>query len=98
MLKRIPHRNYHERENIMLKKLSFKAEPVMILAAIEAVIALIIAYGVNVTQDQSIAILGVVSALFAVFGRSRVTPVAMIPLPPPPAPPAPPALVKKPKK
>lgn len=50
-----------------------------ITAGVTAVIALLVAYGINVTQEQQVAILGVVAfvAPFIVvyFSRPKVTPV-----------------------
>jgi len=49
-----------------------------ILAAVQAVLALVIAFGVDVTEDQTVAILGVVSTAGALVAgfliRSKVTP------------------------
>lgn len=51
-----------------------------ISAAIAAVIALLVAFGVKVTQEQTVAILGVVAAVMpfvaAAMSNSKVTPLA----------------------
>ncbi len=50
-------------------------EPVLVTTLIGAVIALLVAFGLNVTDDQKVAIIGVVAAVLALFARSKVTPV-----------------------
>ncbi len=51
----------------------WNAEPVAIVALINAVLALVMAFGVTVTPAQTAAVLGVVNALLAILVRSRVT-------------------------
>lgn len=59
-----------------------KSEPAAltngIIALVTAALALLVAFGVDVTQEQSAAILGFVAAVVAFAGffiRSKVTPV-----------------------
>jgi uncharacterized membrane protein len=51
----------------------------VILAVISAVLALVVAFGVDVSTDQAAAIMGTATAVLALIGavivRSRVTPV-----------------------
>ena len=51
----------------------WNAEPVMIVALVNAVLALVMAFGVTVTPAQTAAVLGVVNAVLAIVVRSRVT-------------------------
>jgi uncharacterized membrane protein YgaE (UPF0421/DUF939 family) len=61
-----------------------KNEPVLTVAAIQsalaAVIALVVAFGVTLTPEQTAAIVGVWATLgpilFAVFTRGKVTPAS----------------------
>lgn len=59
-----------------------KNEPAAILAMIQAIIALLIAFGMDVSQAQIAAILGVFTALQLVV-RSLVTPNNKLPPAPP---------------
>lgn len=52
----------------------FGREPALILAAVGAVIALAIAFGLDLTQAQQGAITAVVIAVLGLITRSRVTP------------------------
>lgn len=52
----------------------FKREPAVILAAIEAIIALAIGFGLDLTGEQVALILGAVAAVFGVITRSQVSP------------------------
>lgn len=71
----------------------FKTEPTVVIGAlgtlVTAVIALGVAFGVHVTDDQRNAILGFIGALGLIVTllaqRSQVTPTAGLPPPPPPA-------------
>ena len=60
-------------------------EPALVTGIVSAVIILLVTFGAPITQDQSTAILGLVSAAIALIGsvivRSRVTPTANIPAP-----------------
>lgn len=51
-----------------------KSEPAAIAGAIEAVLALVIAFGIKLSVDQVGAIMAVVTAVLAVFVRQSVTP------------------------
>ena len=50
-------------------------EPVAIVAALEAILALAIGFGLDITPEQLALILSAVTAVLALFVRSRVTPV-----------------------
>lgn len=47
-----------------------------VMGAIQAAIALLIAFGLDLTSDQTAAILGVSAALLAVVTHSQVSPKA----------------------
>lgn len=49
-------------------------EPALIAGVVQAVLALLLAFGVDLTQEQVGAILAVTAALLAVVVRQRVTP------------------------
>lgn len=49
-------------------------EPVLITTLVGAVIALAVAFGVDISDDQKTAIIVVVTAVLAIFARSQVTP------------------------
>ncbi len=51
-----------------------KSEVPLILGLVQAVIALLIAFGLNLTADQTAAILAVSAAVLAVVTRSQVSP------------------------
>jgi hypothetical protein len=51
-------------------------EPVAIVAAVEAVLAVAIAFGLDVTAEQLGLIVAALTAVLALFVRSRVTPVS----------------------
>jgi hypothetical protein len=50
-------------------------EPVLVTAFVTALIALFVAFGLDLSDTQTAAILGVVGAVLALVARSRVTPV-----------------------
>jgi hypothetical protein len=50
-------------------------EPVVVTTIIGAVLSLLIVFGVPISDEQKLAILGVVTAVLALFARSQVTPV-----------------------
>ncbi len=50
-------------------------EPAMVLALVQAVIALVVAFGLNLAPDQIGAILAVTAVILGLITRSRVTPV-----------------------
>jgi hypothetical protein len=66
--------------------LSFPYEPALWVGLVEAVIVLLVAFGVPITADEKAAVIGLVSAVLAVVGafitRSQVTPVAKLDNPP----------------
>jgi len=51
-----------------------KAEPAMTLGTIQAGIALLLTFGVNLTNDQQGSIIAFLSLLIALITRSQVTP------------------------
>jgi hypothetical protein len=55
------------------------AEPARIVGLVVAGLALLVAFGVNITTEQQTAIVGIVTAVLIVLGaeltRSKVTPV-----------------------
>lgn len=55
-------------------------EPAVILAAVQAVLALVIAFGLDLTNEQTGAVLAVTAAILGIITRSRVTPVPWHPV------------------
>lgn len=53
-----------------------RTEPVLVTAAVSAVIALVVAFGVELSNEQTGAILAVVTALLGFVTRRKVTPSA----------------------
>ncbi len=53
----------------------FGREPAMVLALVQAVIALVVAFGLNLAPDQIGAILAVTAVVLGLITRSRVSPV-----------------------
>jgi hypothetical protein len=51
-----------------------KREPVLILAVVQAVVYLVTEFGVDLTDRQQAAILGVVAAVLTLVARQSVTP------------------------
>lgn len=49
-------------------------EPVLILTALGNVLALLVAFGLDISTGQKAAIVATASALLALFGRQQVTP------------------------
>jgi hypothetical protein len=49
-------------------------EPAMVLALVQAVIALVVAFGLNLAPDQIGAILAVTAVILGLITRSRVSP------------------------
>ena len=49
-------------------------EPAMVLALVQAVIALVVAFGLNLAPDQIGAILAVTAVVLGLITRSRVSP------------------------
>ena len=56
----------------MKVKALWRAEPVAILAAVNALIALGVGFGLNLSTEQQALILAAVSALIGLFARSQV--------------------------
>ncbi len=50
-------------------------EPAMVLALVQAIIALVVAFGLNLEPDQIGAILAVAAVILGLITRSRVSPV-----------------------
>ena len=57
----------------------FGREPAMVLALVQAVIALVVAFGLSLAPDQTGAILAVTAVVLGLITRSRVSPVSAIP-------------------
>jgi hypothetical protein len=51
-------------------------EPAMVLALVQAVLALIVAFGLDLAPDQIGAILAVTAVVLGLITRSRVSPVS----------------------
>jgi hypothetical protein len=71
-------RHLDDGELMSLSNLGWAAEPSLWVGLVTAVIILLVAFGVPITDDQKVAILGVVSAVLVIVGafitRSQVTP------------------------
>lgn len=52
----------------------FKREPALFLGLVQTVLALVLAFGVDLSTQQTGAILAVTAAVLALITRSRVTP------------------------
>ena len=52
----------------------FGREPAMVLALVQAVLALVVAFGLNLAPDQIGAILAVTAVILGLITRSRVSP------------------------
>lgn len=65
--------------------IGWAAEPALWVGLVQAVLILLVAFGVPLTVDQKAAVIGLTSAVLAVIGavvtRSQVTPVAKTPPP-----------------
>lgn len=51
-----------------------KDEPVLVVALVEAVLALVVAFGLDLTTEQTAGILLVTGAVLAFVARQRVVP------------------------
>lgn len=51
-------------------------EPALVIGAVQAVLALVVAFGLKLSVEQTGAILAATAAVLAVVTRSQVTPVA----------------------
>ena len=54
-------------------------EPALVLALVQAVLALVVAFGLNLAPDQVGAILAVTAVILGLITRSRVSPASAIP-------------------
>ena len=50
-------------------------EPVLIIEAVKAVLLCAVAFGLNLSDVQLVAVVTALGAVLAVFARSKVTPV-----------------------
>ena len=53
-----------------------KKEPALVAGVVQAVLGLLLAFGVELTTEQTGAILAITAAVLALFVRSQVTPTA----------------------
>ena len=53
-------------------------EPAVIAGIVQAVLALVVAFGLELTQEQVGSILAVTAAVLALFVRSQVTPTSKL--------------------
>lgn len=51
-----------------------KTEIPFLMGLVQAVLAVVIAFGVNLTQDQTAAVLGLAAVILAVVTRTQVSP------------------------
>ena len=49
-------------------------EPVLVTTFVGALLSLLVVFGVPISDDQKLAIVGLITALLALFARSKVTP------------------------
>jgi transcription initiation factor TFIIIB Brf1 subunit/transcription initiation factor TFIIB len=49
-------------------------EPAMIVAAVQAIIVLLVSFGLQLTQEQTAAILAVTAVVLGLITRSQVSP------------------------
>jgi hypothetical protein len=54
----------------------FDREPIVILAVVDALVGLVMAFGIDIDTGQKVAVMTFLSAVLAVVGRSQVTPVS----------------------
>jgi uncharacterized membrane protein len=59
----------------------WQREPVLVIAVVQSILALVMTFGVKLTIEQTGAILAAVSAILGLLARSQVSPT-------PPTPPA----------
>lgn len=55
-----------------------KAEPAIVIGVIQAALVLLVAFGIDLSPEQSAAIIALAVAAGALFVRSKVTPLARI--------------------
>lgn len=53
-------------------------EPVLVTTLVQAALTLLVVFGLNLSTEQNVAILGVTTALLTIFARSKVTPVETV--------------------
>lgn len=53
----------------------FQTEPAMVLAVVQAGLALAVGFGVHITTEQMGLVMAFAAAVFGLWTRSRVTPV-----------------------
>jgi hypothetical protein len=53
---------------------AIRREPALVAGVVQAVLALLVAFSVPLTQEQVAAILGVSAAVLAIVVRAKVTP------------------------
>ena len=53
----------------------FGREPVLILSLVQAIIILVTSFGLNLTKEQTAAIILVAQCILSVIARQQVTPV-----------------------
>lgn len=58
--------------------MKLSTEPVAIVAALEALLALAIGFGLDVTAEQMALIVAATTAVLALFVRSQVTPTVKV--------------------
>lgn len=52
-----------------------RREPVLVSTLVGAILALLVAFGVDISDEQKTAIIGVIVAVSALVARQQVTPV-----------------------
>lgn len=58
-----------------MERLMFNREPALYMGALQALLALAVALGFDLSPDQTAALLGAAAAVFALVTRSQVSPV-----------------------
>lgn len=66
--------NYHSRRFDRKQPMIFNREPAAILAVVQTVLALIIAFGLDLSSGQVGGVLAVSAAVLGLITRSQVTP------------------------
>ncbi len=56
-----------------------KEEPVAVMAVIEAILAVVVVFGISLTTAQATAILGLAGAILTLIARQQVTPTRKLP-------------------
>ncbi len=55
-----------------------KEEPVAVMAVIEAILAVVVVFGISLTTAQATAILGLAGAILTLIARHQVTPTRKV--------------------